>query len=127
MGLLTILAVVIALGWANWIATRSLRLQAAGWGWWIAVLLGWICGTIVGVWGGFFLEYQAGPTLRLFGAPIPTAVFHFEGLPGQEHWVDFVTPAPTLIAATDVLLITLLSGSLVGLVFWLCGKRKKNG
>jgi hypothetical protein len=36
-------------------------------------------------WGAFFVEYQASPTLRFIGAPVPVSVAHLE----NGNWVPF--------------------------------------
>ena len=61
-----------------------------------------LAGLAIGIWCGFYLEYQVSPTLRFFSFPIPVAVFHLEG--GQ--WVDFVTPMPIVLALLDVAFVT---------------------
>jgi hypothetical protein len=66
--------------------------------------------------------------LRVFGAPVPAAFFHLEGPPGEEQWVDFITPAPLLFAASNVPLLGLLVACPVGLVFWVrCWFRPSSG
>jgi hypothetical protein len=53
---------------------------------------------------------------------VPAAFFHLEGPPGDEQWVDFITPAPELFALANVPLLALAAGCLVGMValpfFW---------
>jgi hypothetical protein len=124
MGPLLILAIIAVLGWANAAMMRRLRSRTAAWGWWAAVLTLWTVGAIIGVWGGFFFEYQASPTLRVCGAPVPAAFFHLEGPTGEEQWIDFITPAPLLFAGANVVLMPLLLACPVGLVFWLHGRNR---
>ena len=50
---------------------------------------------------------------------MPVALFHWEGPPGEEGWVDFVTPAPCLFAASNVAILALVGGCSVQLIFWL--------
>lgn len=69
------------------------------------------------MWSGFFFEYQPSPKLRVFGAPVPGAFLHLEGRPGEEQWVDFITPAPMLFAGSNIVILALLAGLPVGLVF----------
>ncbi|SIN76400.1 hypothetical protein SAMN05444166_0709 [Singulisphaera sp. GP187] len=59
--------------------------------------------------GGFFFEYRALPQLRGIDTPIPSVFFHWEGLPGEEGWVDLVTPAPLLFAGLNVAILGLLA------------------
>jgi hypothetical protein len=106
------------LGVANVATVRLFRQREAGVGWWVALSSAWLVGAALGVWGGFFFEYQPSPHLRVFGAPVPAGVFHWEGPPGEEQWVDFVTPEPLLFAGSNVPLIALLLACPIGLVFW---------
>jgi hypothetical protein len=105
------------LAWANVALVRLYLRRRAGWGWWVALSAAWLTGGALGVWGGFFFEYQPTPTLRVIGAPVPAAFHHWEGPPGEEQWVDFITPAPALYAASNIALLGLLAGCPVGLVF----------
>jgi len=126
MGPLIILAIIALLGWANIATIRRFRSRAAGWGWWAAVLMLWTAGIVIGIWGGFFFEYQSSPTLRVIGAPVPVGFFHLEGPPGNQQWIDFITPAPLLFASANVVLMPLLLASPAGLVFWLrCRNRSR--
>ena len=117
MGPLLILIIIALLGWANVAIIRRFRSQVAGWGWWTSLLLLWTAGATIGVWGGFFFEYLACPTLRVCGAPVPVGFFHLEGPPGQQQWIDFITPAPLLFALSNVVLMTLLLACPVWLAF----------
>jgi hypothetical protein len=58
-----------------------------------------------------------GLGFMIFGAPIPAAFFHWEGPPGKEQWVDFITPAPLLFAGSNVVILALLAAIPVGLAF----------
>src|SRR5690349_8162976 len=98
MGFLLILCVVALLAFGNAMAVRSFLARRAGAPWWVAMAAAWAAGGALGVWSGFFFEYRPVPKLRVAGAPIPAAFFHWEGPPGQEQWVDFITPAPLLFA-----------------------------
>ncbi len=66
-----------------------------------------------------YFEHQLLPELRVAGAPMPCAFFHWEGPPGEEQWVDFITPDPMLFAGSNIFILALLSACPVGLVFWL--------
>jgi hypothetical protein len=118
MGCLLIPVALVALALANVVTVRSLRRRQAGAGWWVALAIAWLAGAAVGLWGGFFFEYQPSPRLRVFGAPVPAAFFHWEGPPGEEQWVDFITPAPLLFAGSNVPIMALLCGCPVGAMFW---------
>jgi len=124
MACVLIPAVFAMLAWANAAAVRALRAHAAPAGWWAALMVLWLAGAAAGVWGGFFAEYQASPTLRVSGAPLPVGAAHREGSPGQEQWVGFVTPAPLLFAAANVPLVGLLAGSIIGPAFWAWRRRR---
>ena len=119
MGFLLILPLVALLAFANVISVRSFLAWRAGPPWWGALAVAWVVGTAVGVWSGFYFEYRPSPELRVFGAPIPTGCLHWEGPPGQEQWVDFITPAPLVFAGSNVVILALLAACTVGLVFWL--------
>jgi hypothetical protein len=127
MGCLLIPALIGLLALADAIIVRMLRQQGAGMVWWSALSAAWLAGAALGVWGGFFFEYQPSPRLRVFGAPVPAAFFHWEGPPGEEQWVDFITPAPVLFAASNVAILALLTGCLVGVAFWLVSRLKRSG
>lgn len=124
MGAVLILAVAVFLVWANLTTVRALRSRRAGVVWWAALAVLWAAGAAIGVWGGFFFEYQASPRLRVFGAPLPAGMSQLNGPPGQEVWVGFVTPVPILFAAANVPLVGLFAGSLVGMAFRLWRGRR---
>ena len=115
--LITLIVAVLAL--ANAAVVRQLQRRHAGRWWWAALFVAWLAGAALGGWGFFFVEYQPSPRLRVVGAPLPAASFLLEGPPGEEQWVDYVTPAAPLLAAANVLILALLAGCPVGLVFWL--------
>jgi hypothetical protein len=123
MGCLLIPVLVGLLTLGNVVTVRLFRRREAGVGWWVALATTWFAGTALGVWGGFFFEYQPSPRLRVFGAPVPAAFFHWEGPPGEEQRVDFITPAPLLFAGTNVPIMGLLVACPIGLVFWVCSWR----
>ena len=81
--------------------------------------IAWLVGAGIGARGGFFFEDRPTPVLRVFGAPVPAALPHWEGPPGEEQWVDFITPAPLLFAASNIAILALLAGLPVGLMFLL--------
>jgi hypothetical protein len=112
---------------ANAAVVRMFRRRQAGVGWWVTLSVAWLAGAAAGVWGGFFFEYRPSPRLRVLGAPVPAAFFHWEGPPGEEQWVGFITPAPLLSAASNVALLALLAGCPVGVVCWLAWRRPVPG
>jgi hypothetical protein len=109
MGCLLIPALLALLVLADAAIVRMLQQRQARAGWWAGLSAAWLAGAVLGAWGGFFFEYQLSPRLRVLGAPVPTAFFHREGPPGEEQWVDFLTPAPLLFAASNVALLGLLA------------------
>jgi hypothetical protein len=123
MGCLFIPVVIALLTAADILIVRRFQRRHAAMGWWIALSIAWGTGTALGIWGGFFFEYQLSPRLRVFGAPVPAAFFHWEGPPGQEDWVDFITPAPLLFAASNVPILALLAACPIGLAFWVRSRR----
>jgi hypothetical protein len=125
MGGLLIIVLVGLLALTNMATVRLLRRRLAGPGWWAALSVAWLAGALLGVWGGFFFEYQLSPRLRVFGAPAPAGFFHLEGPPGEEQWIDFITPAPMLFAASNVPILALLAACPVGLLFWVWGWRPR--
>jgi hypothetical protein len=118
LGLL-IFAAVVLLAFADAGIVRLFRRRQAGRGWWCALAVAWLIGAGLGVRGGFFYEYRPSPVLRVIGAPVPGAFLYWEGPPGEEQWVDFITPAPVLFAGSNIAILALLAGLPVGLVFLL--------
>jgi hypothetical protein len=125
MGSLLILVLAGLLAWANVATVQLLRRRAAGARWWLALLVAWLAGAALGVWGGFFFEYQPSPRLRVFGAPVPVGFFHWEGPPGEEQWVDFVPAAPLLLATSNIPIMALLLACPIGLAFWVWSWRAR--
>src|SRR4051794_4073044 len=115
---LIIFALIGLLTWANSAMVRQLRRRHAAIGWWVLLIVLWTAGVALGVYGGFFFEYHASPKLRVFGAPVPAAFFHWEGPPGHEDWVDFPAETALLNAASNVLLVPLLFACPLAVVFW---------
>jgi hypothetical protein len=117
MGCLFILLLVGLLAWANLAVVQMFTRRQAKARWWIGLAVAGGAG--LGIWSGFFLEYQILPTLRVIGFPVPAAFFHLEGPPGQEQWIDFVTPDPLLVAGSNILILGMLAACPVWLAFWL--------
>src|SRR5438105_5969094 len=109
--------IVWLLAWANLATVQMLARRHAKARWWISLALAWAIGAAIGVWSGFFFEYQACPTLRVFGFPVPAGFFHWEGPPGQEQWIDYITPAPMLFAGSNIFIAGTLAACPVGLAF----------
>lgn len=119
MGCIFIPVVVLLLAITNVVIVRLFLRRHAGSGWWIVISCGWLVRLAVGVWGGFFFEYQASPRLRVFGAPVPAGFLHLEGPPGEEQWIDYVTPEPLLFAGSNIVIMAMLTSCPIGLVFWI--------
>jgi hypothetical protein len=119
MGFLLLAVVVSLLACVNVAVFRSFWGHRVGSVWWGVLIAAWGAGAVLGVWGGFCFEYQPLNELRVAGAPIPAAFFHWEGPRGEEKWVDFLTPAPLLFAGSNVFIVALLAGCPVWLAFWL--------
>jgi hypothetical protein len=47
----------------------------------------------------------------------------WEGPPGHEAWVDYVTPAPLLIAASNIVILGLVAACPIELAYWLWRRR----
>jgi hypothetical protein len=118
MGFLLIILTVALLGYVNLAIVRSFRQRRAALPWWGVLVAAWMVGSALGFWSGFFLEYRPLSKLRVAGAPIPAAFFHWEGPPGEEQWIDFITPVPLLFAGSNVLIVGLLTACPVGLAYW---------
>jgi hypothetical protein len=56
---------------------------------------------------------------------VPVACLHWEGPPGEEQWVDFITPAPILFAGSNVPIMALLGACPVGVIFWVWSWRAR--
>ena len=115
-----IVPVLIALlAYGNYVVLQVFCRRSAGGAWWIVWTCACLAGAGLGYWSGFYFEYQLSPSLRVCGFPVPGAFFHWEGPLGEERWIDFITPAPVLYSGSNVPLLGLLAGQVVGLPFWL--------
>jgi hypothetical protein len=86
-----------------------------------------IVGVAAGIWGGFFFEYQPEPNFRVLGCPVPAAFFVLEKHgDSDEIWVDYITPAPLLFAASNVFLLAFVFVYPVWLVntIWRIGSKR---
>jgi hypothetical protein len=86
-------------------AVRGLWRSQAGPRWWGGLALSAALGAAVGVWCGFFCEYRPIEELRVFSFPVPAYFFHLE----DGDWVDYVVPAPLVVAVCNSLSLTLLA------------------
>jgi hypothetical protein len=76
--------VIALLAYSNFLIVRLFDRRKAGKAWWNALAVAWLLGAGLGVWSGFFFEYQPSPKLKMLGAPVPVVVFQLEGPPGKE-------------------------------------------
>jgi hypothetical protein len=116
MGTLLLIAGVAMLGWIAFSTIRSFRRKQVSPGWWVFLGLTLLAGIGTGVWAGFMFEYQASPTLRFAGFPLPVVIFQLE----SGVWVDYVhdTFISYLICVGDVVLVALCSMLPVSAVFY---------
>jgi hypothetical protein len=99
---LTLLALASLAAFAT---VRGLRRSQAGPRWWGGLSLSAALGAAVGVWCGFFCEYHVIENLRVFSFPVPAGFWHLE----DGDWVDYVTPAPFLVAVCNSASVALLA------------------
>lgn len=110
MGPIIVTVVLALLGGVSFVAVRSLKRRTVGLMWWTALVGCLVAGFALGVWLGFYFEYQPSPRLRIIGCPVPVVAFALEkSADGEERWTDFVTPAPLLFAASNVFLFSVVS------------------
>ena len=105
MGCLLWAVVIILLLWVDWTTVRSLYINRRRPGWWVIFVALFSVGIGLGVWGGFYVEYQLSERTKVFGFPLMVGVFVNE----NGEWVDYVSPAPLLVALLDVFIMTLVS------------------
>ena len=69
---------------------------------WLALGVSMIVGVVLGVWFAFFFDYQSAPGCRVYSFPVPGGFHILEANgDGVQQWVDFVTPAPLLVAVAN--------------------------
>jgi hypothetical protein len=105
MGCLLWAVVILLLTWADYCTVRSLYLNCRGPGWWAIFIALFSVGIGLGIWCGFYAEYQLSERTKVFGFPLMVGVFVKE----NGEWVDYVSPAPLLVALLDVLIVALVS------------------
>src|SRR5438876_1028078 len=94
MDCLLLFVVVPLAAWADFLTIRGLARNHAGPLWWAALAALSLPGAAADIWCGFYCEYQFSDRLRVISFPVPAVFFHLED--GQ--WVDYIRPAPLLIA-----------------------------
>ncbi len=121
MGLVILFVVLALLGWLSVRAVRSLWARGVGPLWWAALVGCIVVGFALGVWFGFFFEYQPEAKIRVIGWPVPIVCFVLEkSADGEERWIDYVSPEPLLFGGSSVLLFSFVSIYPVWLANTLC-------
>jgi hypothetical protein len=95
---------------------------------WTSVLVAlWLVGAALGMWFATRFEYRPTRGLRVVGAPVPVAYYHLEGPPGNQRWVDFISPVQPWLVAADAILFSLLCAMVlrVILLFYTLDSAKK--
>jgi hypothetical protein len=105
MGCLLWAVVILLVAWADWATVRSLYDNRRGPRWWVIFIALFSAGIGLGVWCGFYAEYQLSERIKVFGFPLMVGAFVTE----NGEWVDYVSPVPLLVALLDVLIMTLVS------------------
>ncbi|TWT81710.1 hypothetical protein CA13_31630 [Planctomycetes bacterium CA13] len=107
MAILLIPLAIVALGWAAFAAHGSLQRRGASRGWFAAFFALMAAGACTGVYFGFFFDYLAAPTVRVYSFPVPAAFHILESYDDStQRWVDFITPAPILFAGSNVIIFS---------------------
>jgi hypothetical protein len=110
VGPIVIIGIWLILGWLAFAACRSLHRRRVTLRWWLCLGMTAAIGIGLGVYFGFFFEYQPFPRMKLFSLPIPAAALVLETHgDGTEGWTDFVTPVPELVASANVLFFAFVS------------------
>jgi hypothetical protein len=104
MGLLFAFGLAALSGWAAYATIRTLARRRVGPRWWLALAILLAVGTAVGLWCGFSCEYQVSGHMRVCSFPVPAAFLRWEN--GPNGWVDYIVPAPLLIAICNVVSVT---------------------
>jgi hypothetical protein len=102
---------------ANYYIVRRLMFMRARAGPWILLIAIWILGAAFGIYGGFFLEYQVTPRVRVAGAPVPAVYFFREGPPGDPRYTAR-GHAPLLFAASNVVIVPAVLAMPFGFIYW---------
>ena len=118
MGYLIVATVIGLASWGIYATFQSLRRKRFGIRWWMAFVVLTLCGLVVGIWAGVFLEYQLSQKMRVHGFPLPVATFLLE----EGQWTDFVPPravqyggvVANVVAITATALLPLLVAAKIG-------------
>src|ERR1043165_381660 len=86
-------AVIVTAMWGGWCLGRSRHLSGP------KRILAGLAAIGVGV-GLTFVEYQPSADMKVFGLPIPVAIFQFE----RGYWIDYVTPIAIPIMVANVVI-----------------------
>jgi hypothetical protein len=103
MGILIGVFISVGLCLAHWCALSLFyerRISSTNW---LILSALYLAGLAAGTFCGFYAQYSLSPSLIAVSAPIPAGFFHFE----DGEWIDFITPAPGVIALSNLIIVTL--------------------
>jgi hypothetical protein len=87
-------------------ACKSFRERGVAGGWWLILGSTALVAGVVGAWFGFNFSYQPSSRVVVYSFPVPGAFHVLETYDdGTQQWVDFVTPAPLLVAVANACLL----------------------
>ena len=116
MGILFVIALLVASSWALVAVVRRLRRERVSTAWWLAFGTLAAIGVAAGIWCALHFEYPLGAHYRVGSFPLPVVFFHLE----DGHWVDFPVPKfqAWVAAFTNVITITALATLPIWLLSW---------
>jgi hypothetical protein len=103
--------VILSAVWGAWCLCRTRHLSLTK-----RLVIG-LTALAAGV-GLTFVEYQPSMDVKVFGLPLPVAIFQFE----RGYWIDYVTP---LAIPIMVLNVVITSGAIGGLIAFLARRRAR--
>src|ERR1044071_5060529 len=108
-----LVGVIMGAVWGAWSLCRSRHLSLTK-----RILIG-LAALAAGV-GLSFVQYQPSTDVKVFGLPLPVAIFQFE----RGYWIDYVTPLAVPIIGLNIILT---SGAIGGLIAFLARRRAAPG
>ena len=115
---------LVGAGAVAWFVIRSFWHQGVGKVWWIALIFAAVIGGGIGKWLGCDFSYQPTSGLVVYSFPVPGGFYVLETYAnGKQAWVDFITPAPNLVAIADACFWLGVSLGLVWLAHRTVGRR----
>jgi hypothetical protein len=103
MGVVVLPIVVPLLAWADLAAVAAMWKDRAGPVWRIVLIVLVVAGIAIGVWAGFWCDYQVSDDLRVVSFPVPAVIFHLE----EGQWIDYVSPALPFVVVFNLLAVAL--------------------